>query len=232
MTSVLIVDDQQLVRDGLRMLLSTDPELSVAGEAGDGVEAIAQVDALRPDVVLMDLHMPRMDGIDATRHLLTRSRHRPRILVLTTFSQSETVYNALRAGASGFLLKDMPSVQLIAGIHAVARGEELLAPELTRRLIEQFVGSRTEPASAARLTQRERDVLTLIATGLSNAEIAEQLYVSVETVKTHVSRVLTKLDLRDRVQAVVFAYEAGIVRVNSQPDAKRWSAKTDTAREE
>jgi DNA-binding NarL/FixJ family response regulator len=214
-TDVLIVDDQQLVRDGLRMLLSAAEGLTVVGEAADGVEAIAKTDALRPDIVLMDVHMPRMGGIDATRHLISRAIHRPRVLVLTTFSQSEVVYDALVAGASGFLLKDMPSAQLIGGIHAISRGEELLAPELTRRLIEQFVGTRSEPPGLPRLTERERDVLLLVATGLSNAEIGQRLYVSIETVKTHVSRVLDKLDLRDRVQAVVFAYEAGLVRAGS-----------------
>lgn len=212
MTSVLIVDDQQLVRDGLRMLLSAADGLDVVGEAADGVEAIALVNARRPDVVLMDVQMPRMGGIDATRHMVTSAGHRPRVLVLTTFSQSQIVYDALVAGASGFLLKDMPAGQLVAGIHAVARGEELLAPALTRRLIEQFVAVRPSPPGLARLTERERDVLSLVATGLSNAEIAQRLHVSIETVKTHVSRMLDKLDLRDRVQAVVFAYEVGIVR--------------------
>ena len=214
MISVLIVDDQHLVRTGLRMILEAEDDLIVVGEAADGVEALAQARRLTPDVVLMDLQMPRLDGISATRRLLAESGPMPRVVVLTTFSHSEVVYDALVAGASGFLLKDMPDVQLTGAIRAVARGEELLAPTITRRLVEEFVaaGTRSRTSGLDRLTAREHDVLELLATGLSNAEIAGRLYLSVETIKTHVSRVLDKLGARDRVQAVILAYEAGVVR--------------------
>jgi DNA-binding NarL/FixJ family response regulator len=210
---VLIADDEQLVRAGLRMIIEAADGIDVVGEATDGVDAVAQSRQLDPDIVLMDVQMPKLNGIDATRHLLSGASSRPRIVVLTTFSQSEVVYNALTAGASGFLLKDMPADHLISGIRAVARGEELLAPALTRQLIEQFVATpqpRTSPA-LARLSEREREVLRLIARGQSNAEIAAHLTLGVETVKTHVSRILDKLGVRDRVQAVVFAYESGLV---------------------
>ncbi len=214
MTTVLIVDDQQLVRTGLRMILDAEADLEVVGEAVDGNEAVASAGALRPDVVLMDVQMPHLDGIEATRRILA-TPNAPRVAILTTFSQSEVVYRALVAGASGFLLKDMPGAQLVGGIRAVARGEELLAPELTRRLVEQFVGQ-PHPSTApglARLTDREREVFRLVASGLSNAEIAAHLVVSIETVKTHVSRVLDKLGVRDRVQAVILAYESGVVQI-------------------
>jgi DNA-binding NarL/FixJ family response regulator len=213
MTTVLVADDQQLVRTGLRMILDAEEDLQVVGDAADGVEAVAQSRRLRPDVVLMDLQMPRLGGIEATRQLLAHDPHPPRVVVLTTFSDSELVYDSLRAGASGFLLKDMPGVQLVGGVRAVARGEELLAPALTRRLLEQFTGSaRRPPAAYDRLTERERQVLGLVASGLSNAEIAERLVLGVQTVKTHVARILDKLAVRDRVQAVIWAYDAGIVR--------------------
>jgi DNA-binding NarL/FixJ family response regulator len=214
MTTVLIVDDQQLVRTGLRMIIDAEVDLEVVGEAVDGVDAVSQAHDLRPDIVLMDVQMPNLDGIAATRRILAQRAPGPRVVVLTTFSHDEVVYDALVAGASGFLLKDMPGVQLVGGIRAVARGEELLAPELTRRLVEQFVGParRVPPPGLARLTEREGQVLRLVAGGLSNAEIAAHLVVSVETVKTHVSRMLDKLGLRDRVQAVILAYEAGVVR--------------------
>ncbi len=216
MTAILIADDQQLVRTGLRMILDVEPDLDVVGEAADGVEAVARARELAPDVVLMDVQMPRLDGIQATRQLLADATTRgasTRVVALTTFSRSEIVYDALVAGASGFLLKDMPEVQLVGGIRAVARGEEMLAPALTRRLVEQFVGRdrRSLPEGFERLTSREREVLQLVAQGLSNAEIAEHLMVSLETVKTHVSRCLDKLGLRDRVQAVILAYETGLV---------------------
>ena len=214
MITVLIVDDQHLVRTGLRMILEAEDDLVVVGEAADGVQALAQARRLTPDVVLMDLQMPRLDGITATRRLLAEPGPMPRVVVLTTFSHSEVVYDALVAGASGFLLKDMPDVQLTGAIRAVARGEELLAPTITRRLVEEFVaaGTRSRTSGLDRLTAREHDVLELLATGLSNAEIAGRLYLSVETIKTHVSRVLDKLGARDRVQAVILAYEAGVVR--------------------
>jgi DNA-binding NarL/FixJ family response regulator len=215
MTSLLIADDQELVRTGLRMILDAEDDLTVAGEAADGVEAVAATRELRPDIVLMDVQMPRMDGLEATRQILRPgSGHRPRILILTTFDRSQVVYDALVAGASGFLLKDMPGSQLAAGIRAVARGEELLAPAITRRLIEAFAGAGSLPLPSgwSELTPREREVFALIARGLSNAEVASELYVSEATVKTHVAHVLAKLDLRDRVQAVVLAYETGLVR--------------------
>ncbi|WP_375476229.1 response regulator [uncultured Jatrophihabitans sp.] len=214
-TTVLIADDQQLVRTGLQMIINAAAGLQVIGEAVNGADAVAEAARLRPDVVLMDVQMPVVDGIEATRRILAGPMPRPRVAVLTTFSQSEIVYDALVAGASGFLLKDMPSVQLIGAIHAVARGEQLLAPELTRRLIEQFVdtGRRTAAQGLDRLTPRELEVLTLVAGGLSNAEIARHLTLGVETIKTHVSRVLDKLGARDRVQAVIVAYESGVVRV-------------------
>jgi DNA-binding NarL/FixJ family response regulator len=222
MTRVLIVDDQQLVRTGLMLIIDAEPDLCVVGEAPDGASAIAQAKQLSPDVILMDVQMPGMSGIDATRQILAGPEPTPRVIVLTTFSQAEVVYEALTAGACGFLLKDMPGVQLVGGIRAVARGEELLAPALTRRLIEQFVaqGRRSSPPGLSRLTERELDVLKLVATGRSNAEIAEQLFVSPETVKTHVSRMLVKLGLRDRVQAVILSYEAGIVRAGTPPDKR------------
>jgi DNA-binding NarL/FixJ family response regulator len=210
---VLIADDEQLVRAGLRMIIEATDGIDVVGEATDGADAIAQSRQLDPDIILMDVQMPKLNGIDATRHLSSGAAGRPRIIVLTTFSQSEVVYNALTAGASGFLLKDMPAAHLISGIRAVARGEELLAPALTRQLIEQFVATpqpRTSP-DLARLSEREREVLRLIARGQSNAEIAAHLTLGLETVKTHVSRILEKLGVRDRVQAVVFAYESGLV---------------------
>jgi DNA-binding NarL/FixJ family response regulator len=217
---VLVADDEQLVRAGLRMIIEAAEAIDVVGEAVDGADAVAKVRSLDPDVVLMDVQMPRLNGIDATRRILAGARGRPRVVVLTTFSQSEIVYDALTAGASGFLLKDMPAEHLISGIRAVARGEELLAPALTRQLIEQFVATSAPRSSPQleRLTDREREVLVLLARGLSNAEIAQHLTLGLETVKTHVSRILDKLGVRDRVQAVVFAYESGIVsRAGGEP---------------
>jgi len=210
---VLLADDQALVRAGFRMILKAEPGIEVVGEAGDGAEAVSRAQELEPDVVLMDVRMPEMDGIEATRRIVGND-DAPRVLVLTTFDLDEYVYEALRAGASGFLLKDAPEDQLLAGIRIVSDGGSLFAPTVTRRLIERFAGT---PPSAllpdlSELTPRELEVLGLVARGLSNAEIAEALVVSEHTVKTHVAHVLRKLDLRDRVQAVVLAYEAGIVR--------------------
>jgi DNA-binding NarL/FixJ family response regulator len=212
---VLIVDDQALVRAGFRMILEAEEDMEVVGEAADGREAVAETRRLRPDVVLMDVRMPDVDGIEATRRLLGAGAD-AKVVMLTTFDMDEYVYDALRAGASGFLLKDVPPEQLIAGIRAVAGGDALLAPSVTRRVIEEFV---RRPPSSVRtlspklddLTARELEVLKLIARGRSNAEIATELFVSETTVKTHVAHVLMKLDLRDRVQGVVLAYESGLI---------------------
>jgi DNA-binding NarL/FixJ family response regulator len=213
---LLIVDDQELVRTGLRLFLETQDDLEVVGEAGDGQEAIERARELRPDVVLMDIRMPRMDGVEATARLTSAGiEPPPRVLVLTTFDLDEYVFGALRAGAAGFLLKDAPRERLLEAIRVVHSGEALLSPSITRRLIEDFA-ARTEPpepptALLERLTPREREVLVLVARGLSNSEIAARLVVTEATVKSHVGSVLMKLVLRDRVQAVVFAYEHGIV---------------------
>jgi DNA-binding NarL/FixJ family response regulator len=209
---VLIADDQALMRTGFRMILDAQDDIEVVGEAIDGADAIRRFDALSPDVVVMDVRMPTMDGIEATRRLSALDRP-ARVLILTTFDLDEYVYEALRAGASGFLLKDRPPEELVAAVRVVATGEALLAPSVTRRLIEEF--ARRAPAVKAieldELTEREREVLVLMAKGLSNAEIARALFVAETTVKTHVGRVLHKLGLRDRAQAVVLAYESGLV---------------------
>jgi DNA-binding NarL/FixJ family response regulator len=215
MISVLIADDQDLVREGLRMMLEAEPDLRVAGEAGNGQQALAQARRLDPDVVLMDVRMPELDGIEATVRLV-RSGSRARILMLTTFNLDEYVYRAMKAGASGFLLKDASRDQLATAVRTVAAGQALLAPAITRRLIEDFCrgpapGGAADSA-AGQLSERELDVVRAVAQGLSNAEIAAKLYLSEATVKSHVARVLAKLDLRDRVQIAVFAYEKGIVR--------------------
>jgi DNA-binding NarL/FixJ family response regulator len=218
---VLIADDQALVRAGFRMILESEPDLEVVGEVADGREAVAEARRLEPDVVLMDVRMPELDGIAAARQLVD-GEGAAKVLMLTTFDLDEYVYEALRAGASGFLLKDVPPEQLVAGIRAVASGDALLAPSVTRRVIEAFV--QTPPASVreehpklGELTARELEVLKLLARGLSNAEIAAELVVSETTVKTHVAHVLMKLGLRDRVQAVVFAYETGLVEPSLRP---------------
>ena len=212
---VLLVDDHALVRTGFRMVLDTEPGIEVVGEAANGRQAVHSAGRLRPDVVLMDVRMPELDGIAATREIVAAAAPSPRILILTTFDLDEYVYDALEAGASGFLLKDVPPEQLTAGIRVVAGGESLLAPTVTRRLIDEFVlaGRRQarRPPALDDLTPRELEVLALVAQGLSNAEISAALVVEETTVKTHVSRLLAKLGLRDRVQAVVFAYEAGMV---------------------
>jgi DNA-binding NarL/FixJ family response regulator len=214
---VLIADDQALVRAGFRMILDAEGDLAVVGEASDGLQAVSQARALKPDVVLMDIRMPELDGIEATRRVLDAAGdgERPtRVLMLTTFDLNEYVYDALRAGASGFLLKDVPPEDLAAGIRVVARGEALLAPAITRRLIEEFARASpvapSPPRGLDELTERELEVFKIMARGLSNAEIAAELVVSETTVKTHVARVLMKLGVRDRVQAVVLAYESGV----------------------
>jgi DNA-binding NarL/FixJ family response regulator len=214
MIRVLLADDQALVRAGFRMILKAEPGLEVVGEASDGREAVELAATLQPRVVLMDVRMPEVDGIEATRRIIDGSDDAPRILVLTTFDLDEYVYEALRAGASGFLLKDAPEDQLLAGIRIVADGGSLFAPAVTRRLIERFARREpaSQPAALEQLTPRELEVLRLLARGLSNAEIAETFVVSEHTVKTHVAHVLRKLDLRDRVQAVVLAYESGLVQ--------------------
>jgi DNA-binding NarL/FixJ family response regulator len=211
--SVLVVDDQTLVRAGFVRLLETEPGIAVAGEAADGLEALEAARRTRPDVVLMDIRMPRLDGLQATARL-TATQPGTRVVVLTTFDLDEYVFEALRAGASGFLLKDAPPDELVHAIRVVAAGEALLAPSVTRRLIAEFARTPVPRADdrLARLTPRERDVLALVATGLSNAEIAARLFLGESTVKTHLTAVLTKLGLRDRVQAVVLAYESGLVR--------------------
>jgi DNA-binding NarL/FixJ family response regulator len=211
---VLLADDQRLVRGGFRMILRVEPDIDVVGEAADGAEAVALARELDPDVVLMDVRMPNVDGIEATRRIIDGSEDAPRVLVLTTFDLDEYVYEALRAGASGFLLKDAPEEQLVSGIRIVADGGSLFAPAVTRRLIERFAGAAPQqpPPALAELTPRELEVLRLLARGLSNAEIADELVLSEHTAKTHVAHILNKLELRDRVQAVVLAYESGIVR--------------------
>jgi len=212
MIRVMLADDQALVRDGFRALIDRDPEMAVVAEAADGVEAVSLARAEHPDVVLMDIRMPRLDGLTATKQVLALPDP-PRVLVLTTFDRNDWVYEALKAGASGFLLKDVRGNQLTDAIRTVAAGDALLAPSITRRLIEEFVARAPTVSSRSSdvLTARELEVLRLLAAGLSNAEIAEQLVVELSTVKTHVNRMLSKLDLRDRTQAVVYAYETGVV---------------------
>jgi DNA-binding NarL/FixJ family response regulator len=213
---VLIADDMALVRGGLRMILDVQPDIDVVAEAADGREAVEAARLHRPDVVLMDIRMPGLDGIQATRQLLTGEETTTRVLMLTTFNLDEYVYDAMKAGASGFLLKNAPPDQLADAVRAIARGDALLAPDITRRLIEEHVrGPRAgsaPPERLAELTERELDVLRLVARGNSNAEIAAALFIGEGTVKTHISRILSKLGLRDRVQAVVAAYESGLVR--------------------
>jgi DNA-binding NarL/FixJ family response regulator len=213
---VLIADDQALVRAGFRMILDAAEGIEVVGEASNGEDAIAAVRRLQPDVALMDVRMPTMDGLEATRRILAGNANAPRVIMLTTFDIDEYVYSALRAGASGFLLKDVSPEQLVAAVRLIAAGDALLAPSIVRRLVERFATPVPTPASTrnanlSELTTREREVLVLIARGLSNAELAEHLTLSEATVKTHVARILSKLGLRDRVQAVVLAYESGLV---------------------
>jgi DNA-binding NarL/FixJ family response regulator len=213
---LVLADDQELIRTGFRMILES-AGMEVVGEAADGKEAIERVQSLKPDVVLMDVRMPHMDGVEATRAIASAPEDdRARVLILTTFDLDEYVYAALRAGASGFLLKDAPKDELLRAIHAVAAGDALIAPSITRRLIDEFARrpdvAAADPASVQMLTPREIDVLKLVAGGLSNSEIAAQLVVGEATIKTHVGHVLMKLGVRDRVQAVVFAYENGLVK--------------------
>ena len=216
---VLIADDQALVRGGFRMIIDNQEDLEVVGEAGDGAQASALVEQLEPDVVLMDVRMPAMDGIEATRRI-SSSGARARIIILTTYDLDEYVFAALRAGASGFMLKDVRPPDLVSGIRVVAGGDALLAPSVTRRLLDRFADAAppepaVRPADLSELTEREAEVLRLVALALSNAEIAGRLHLTEATVKTHVSSVLRKLTLRDRVQAVVFAYDVGLVRPRS-----------------
>jgi DNA-binding NarL/FixJ family response regulator len=213
-TRVLLVDDQALLRTGFRLILESEPDLEVAGESADGLDAVEAARRLVPDVVLMDIRMPRMDGVEATRRIVAAGS--AKVLILTTFDLDEYVFDALRAGASGFLLKDTPAEDLVTAVRVVAGGDALLSPSVTRRLIEEFarqpVGQTAQPAALASLTARELEVLKLMARGMTNGEIARDLVVSETTVKTHVGRVLDKLSLRDRVQAVVFAYETALIR--------------------
>jgi DNA-binding NarL/FixJ family response regulator len=219
MTRLLVADDQALIRVGLRKILDSEPDLEVVAEAGDGEDAVAAARLHRPDVVLMDIRMPVLDGIEATRRIVS-AQPATRVLILTTFGLDTYVFDALRAGASGFLLKDAPPEELLAAIRIVASGEALLAPAVTRAVIEEFAQHSPAPAATpppvvAHLTPREREVLDLLARGLSNPEICQQLVISEATTKTHVARILQKLDLRDRVQAVIYAYETGLVAPGS-----------------
>jgi DNA-binding NarL/FixJ family response regulator len=217
--TVVIADDQDLVREGLRMMLDAEPDLAVVDEAADGQQALASARTHDPDVLLMDVRMPELDGIEATRRLVAAGG-RARVLMLTTFDLDEYVYRAMRAGASGFLLKDATREQLAVAVRTVAAGESLLAPTITRRLVEDFCKRPPPtaglPDAVSHLSERELDVLRLLARGLSNAEIAAQLYLGDTTVKSHVARILAKLDLRDRAQTIVFAYETGIVRAGDR----------------
>lgn len=211
---VVIVDDQALVRAGFRMILEAEDDLTVVGEAADGEQAVGAVRRLRPHVVLMDLQMPRMDGLEATRQIVGDAANPSRVVILTTFERDDDVFGALRVGASGFLLKNAPTEELVHAVRVVAAGDALLAPSVTRKVIEGYTRRPAPPGSEAelaRLTDREREILALLATGRSNAELAAHLYLGEGTIKTHVSNVLSKLGLRDRVQAVVFAYESGLV---------------------
>jgi DNA-binding NarL/FixJ family response regulator len=212
---LLLADDQPLVREGLRKIFEADPEIVVVADVGDGLAAVEAARRLRPDVVVMDIRMPHLDGIGATRHVVAGAADAPRVLVLTTFGLDEYVFGALRAGASGFLLKDALPEHLIAAVHTIARGEALLDPAVTRLVVERFGRTpepdRTAAARLAELSEREREVLLLLVEGRSNREIGERLFIAEATVKTHVMAVLRKLELRDRIQAVIFGYESGLV---------------------
>jgi len=218
--SVLIVDDQAMVRAGFRMLLEAEPDVQLVGEVEDGAVAVTAVRSLKPDVVLMDIQMPVMDGLEATRHIMAEQSKVPtRVLILTTFERDEYIFESLRSGASGFILKNAPPEDLVKAIRVVAEGDALLAPSVTRRIIAEFAKkpmTKTYEEEMKRLTEREIEVLRLVARGKTNEEIASELIIGESTVKTHVSNLLTKLDLRDRVQAVVFAYESGLVQSGSK----------------
>jgi DNA-binding NarL/FixJ family response regulator len=219
--SVLLADDQALVRDGFRLILDVEPDINVVGEAADGRETVERASQLAPDVILMDIRMPVLDGVAATRELV-RIGVSSKVLVLTTFDRDQYLYEAMRAGASGFLVKDVRRDQLVAAIRTVAAGEAMLAPSVTRRLVEEFCRRPPPvdgiPAPLADLTARELEVLSLVARGLSNTEIGAKLFLSEATVKTHLAHVMRKLDIRDRVQAVVLGYESGLVRPGGQPE--------------
>jgi DNA-binding NarL/FixJ family response regulator len=218
---VLIVDDQALVRAGFRMILESEPEIEIVGEAEDGLQAVEAAQELKPHVILMDIRMPNLDGLEATRRILDGAGEAARILMLTTFDLDEYVYEALRAGASGFVLKDDPPEQLLTAIHVVAGGNALLSPAVTKRVIKQFTRTPrpSPPGRLEDLSEREHEVFRLIARGLSNAEIGKELYISETTVKTHVTHILQKLDLRDRVQVVVLAYQSGLLEGDAAPGA-------------
>lgn len=217
---VMVVDDQVLVRDGIAMVLNHEDDIEVVGEAATGMEAIEVARAHWPDVILMDIRMPEMDGLEATRRILTEAKRPVKVIILTTFDPDEYVYNALRAGASAFVLKDTPRAELISAVRIVADGGALLSPSITRRLIGRFTRGLAADTAAktrlGRLTDRERDVLSAIGHGYNNAEISEQLFIGSATVKSHINSVFTKLGLRDRAQAVVFAYESGLVELGDQ----------------
>jgi DNA-binding NarL/FixJ family response regulator len=218
---VVLVDDQELIRTGFKMILETEDDIEVVGEASDGEQAISMTRSVRPDVVLMDVQMPTMDGLEATGRIVRDASIPSRIVILTTFERDDYVFEALRAGASGFLLKNAPPEELVHAVRVVAAGDALLAPSVTRKVIEGFIrrpAHRSNEAELRRLTERETEILQLLATGKSNSELADHLFVGEGTIKTHVSSVLTKLGLRDRMQAVIFAYESGLIEPGQQPE--------------